>query len=176
MYFTIVHWITLIVFLLLMIFVVIISYRNLNTKQFITASLFTIPLLTFGLIGSMYAVDSITKQVKLVEVSHRQVIRNETILFTGRVKNVGNFKVGTCYLEIDIYDTRKNKLSHGVFTPIVWFSDLFGHAEPPKPLFVTKEVLIAKNLEPGKTKTFTVSVRNPTYMQGMRINYKLIAH
>ena len=176
MYFTIIHWITLILFLLFMIFVIILSYQKLNTKQFITTSLFAIPLLTFGLIGAIYTVDSVTKQAKLLEVSHRNVIRNETILFTGRVKNIGSFKIDSCYLIIDIYDTRKNKLSHGVFTPIVWFTDLFGEAKPPKPLFITKEVLIAQNLEAGKIKRFTVSVRNPTYMQGMRIKYKLNSH
>lgn len=176
MYFTIIHWITLILFLLLMIFIVIASYKNLNTKQFITASLFAIPLLTFGLIGAMYGVNNITKQAKILEVSHRNVIRNESILITGRIKNIGNFKIGTCYLEIDIYDMKKNKLSHGVFTPIVWITDLFSEVKPSKPLFITKEVLIAENLEPGKIKRFTISVRNPTYMQGMRINYKLNSH
>lgn len=177
MYFTIIHWFTLIFFLLLMVAIVIVSYKNLNTKQFLTASLFTIPLLTFGLIGAMYGVDSVTKQAKIFNISHRDVYRNESILITGKVQNVGSFKIGSSYLIVNIYDLKKDKLSHGVFTPIVWLTDIFSDTKtPPKPLYITHEILIAENLEPKDIKTFTVSVRKPAFMQGFRIDYKVVSH
>jgi len=177
MYFTIIHWFTLIFFLLLMIVVVIISYRNLDTKQFLIASLFSIPLLTFGLIGTIYAVDSATKEAKIIQISHQEVYTNETIVISGKIENIGNFKIGKCYLVINLYDQKKDRLSHGVFSPMNWITDFFDeNREPPKPLYITHEVLIAQDIEPKELKSFATSVRMPTYMQGYRIDYKLISH
>ncbi len=177
-YFTILHWITLIVFLLLFILLVIISKKETNPKIFwsmVFSSFLVISMLT---IFSMFVLDKYTKIGKLVSITHRRILLNETIMFFGQVQNMGRFKIGHCKFEVKIVNNalNLNSLSGQTFyTPRSGLGSLFS-SKKERPSTIIKDFTIAKNLKPGEIRSFSATMPYPPYFQKANIRYKLYCH
>ncbi len=177
-YFTILHWITLFVFLLIFILLVIVSKKETNPKIF-WSMVFSSFLVTSTLsLFSMFVLDKYTKKAKLVNITHRRVLLNETIMFFGQVQNIGRFKIGHCKLEVKIVNNalNVNDLSGSTFyKPRSGLGFLFSSKEE-KPSTIIKDFVVAKNLKPGELRNFSASMPYPPYFQKADIRYKLYCH
>ncbi len=176
---TILHQITLGIFALLFILLSILSFRQSNKKLILPmffSSLLMISTLSFF---SLFVLDKYTKKAKLLRVTHKRILRNETISFSGVIKNTGKFMIGKCDIEVKIASnpmSGKNLGGAAVFNPKSTLSEFFNNKENGKRSSISKEFTIAKDLKPGYWKPFTVSMRFPSYMKNPYIKYKLYCH
>ncbi len=177
-YFTILHWITLIVFFLIFILLVIISKKETNPKIFWSMVFSSFLVVSTLSLFSMFVLDKYTKKAKLINVTHKRVLLNETIMFFGQVKNIGRFTIGHCKLEVKIVNNalNLNNLSGSTFyAPRSGLKALFSSKEE-RPSTIIKDFVIAKDLKPGEIKNFGVSMPYPPYFQKANIRYKLYCH
>lgn len=177
-YFTILHWITLCVFLLLFILLVIVSKKETNPKIFWSMVFSSFLVTSMLALFSMFVLDKYTKKGKLVNITHKRVLLNETIMFFGQVQNVGRFKIGHCKLEVKIVNNalNVNNLSGKTFyAPRSGLSSLFS-SKNERPSTIIKDFTIAKNLKPGEIKNFSATMPYPPYFQKADIRYKLYCH
>ena len=177
-YFTILHWITLIVFLLLFILLVIVSKKETNPKIF-WSMVFSSFLVT-GMLAlfSMFVLDKYTKKGKLINITHKRVLLNETIMFFGQVQNVGRFKIGHCKLEVKIVNNAldlNNVTGKTFYAPRSGLGSLFSSKEE-RPSTIIKDFTVAKNLKPGEIRNFSAPMPYPPYFQKADIRYKLYCH
>jgi len=177
-YFTILHWITLFVFLLLFVLLVIVSKKETNPKIF-WSMVFSSFLVTSTLaFFSMFVLDKYTKKAKLINVSHKRVYLNETMMFFGQIKNVGHFTIGRCKLEIKLVNNalRASGVSGKTFyAPRSGLGSLLTNKQD-KPSTIVKEVTIATKLKPEELRNFSATIPYPPYFQNTDIRYKLHCH
>jgi len=177
-YFTILHWITLIVFLLLFILLVIVSKKETNPKIFWSMVFSSFLVTSMLALFSMFVLDKYTKKAKLINITHKRVLLNETIMFFGQVQNVGRFKIGHCKLEVKMVNNalNLNNISGKTFyAPKSGLGSLFTNKEE-KPSTIIKDFTIAKNLKPGEIRNFSATMPYPPYFQKADIRYKLYCH
>ena len=177
-YFTILHWITLSIFLLLFVLLVIIAKKE--TKPKIFWSMVFSSFLVIGMLSvfSMFVLDKYTKKAKLIHITHKRVLLNESIMFFGVIKNIGRFKIGRCKLEVKIVNNAlnpNNLKGDSFYKPRSGLGDLFTNKKE-RPSAIIKDFTIAKNLKPGEYKNFSITMPYPPYFQKADIRYKLYCH
>ncbi|NPA74004.1 MAG: DUF2393 domain-containing protein, partial [Epsilonproteobacteria bacterium] len=127
---------------------------------------------------SMFVLDKYTKKAKLLQISSKRILLNETIMFFGKVKNVGKFNIGKCKLEVKLVNNAlnlKNISGSTFYSPRSGLKAILTTAKS-RPSTIIKEFTIAKNLKPKEIKSFSVSMPYPTYFQKANIRYKLYCH
>jgi len=179
-YFTILHWITLGFFLVLFLLLVFLSKKETNKKIFLSMVFASFLVTSMGAVFSMFVLDKYTKKAKLLKISHKRILRNESISITGKVKNVGKFKIGQCKLEVkivsDALNTGKLKGSN-IYKPRSGLGNLFTNEDKDqKVTTILKEFAIAKDLKPNEIRTFTINMKYPPYFQSPYFGYKLYCH
>ena len=177
-YFTILHWITLIVFLLLFILLVIVSKKETNPKIFWSMVFSSFLVTSMLALFSMFVLDKYTKKGKLINITHKRVLLNETIMFFGQVQNVGRFKIGHCKLEVKIVNNAldlNNVTGKTFYAPRSGLGSLFSNKEE-RPSTIIKDFTVAKNLKPGEIRNFSATMPYPPYFQKADIRYKLYCH
>jgi hypothetical protein len=132
-------------------------------------------------IFSMFVLDKYTKVARLENVTQKRILMNETLTLTGKIRNIGNFDIGQCKLEVKLVS---NAMTGGdvsgsqVFSPSgLNFFDLFSSKKKnDKPSTVINEFVITKNFKKGELRNFSVAMRYPPYFQKPFMNYKLYCH
>jgi hypothetical protein len=180
-YFTILHWLDIVFFLVLFIFLVIISIKAAgNSTKLLLSMIFASFLVTaFGAVLGLVILEKYTKKAELINVKQRRVLINETLVLKGRVKNIGKFKINYCKLEIKLV----NNGWGGGFTKGSFFKsgglNIFGSKEKqqarPNTVKATR-VIINDGLLPGETKDFSAIIPYPPYFKNTYLNYKLYCH
>ena len=133
-YFTFLHWLTIAFFLILFIFLTILSVKaaNNNTKMLLSMIFASFLVTSFGAVLGIIILEKYTKKAKLLDVKQRRVLINETLVLKGRVKNIGKFKINYCKLEIKLV----NNGWGGGFTKGTFFKpkglELFGSKDNKK--------------------------------------------
>ena len=180
-YFTILHWLDIVFFLILFIFLVIISIKAAgNSNKLLLSMIFASFLVTaFGAGLGLLILEKYTKKAKLLNVKQRRVLINETLVLKGRVKNIGKFKINYCKLEIKLV----NNGWGGGFSKGSFFKsgglNVFGSKDKQqvKPNTVKATRVIIKNgMKPGEIKSFSAIVPYPPYFKNTYLNYKLYCH
>lgn len=144
--------------------------KKQKTKQIrvtMIISLTVIMLLVGGI--SMIAVDKYTKVVKLYKFENKRILSIEKIVYTGIVKNEGNYPIGEVTFEIKIVNkARQMGPSASFFTPR-GFKEFFGGGANIlyRPQDITKRFKVAKNLQPGQAKSFRVYFDYPPYFKNV---------
>jgi len=179
-YFTILHWLDIVFFLLLFIFLVILSVKasQNNIKLLLSMVFASFLVTTFGAVLGLVVLEKYTKKAKLLEVKQRRVLLNETLVLKGRVKNIGKFKINYCKLEIKLVN---NGWGGGIQKGSFFKSgglELFGSKKKDnKPNTVKATRLIIKDgLRPGEVKFFSATIPYPPYFKNTYLNYKLYCH
>jgi len=180
-YFTFLHWLTIAFFLILFIFLTILSIRaaTKSTKLLLSMIIASFLVTTFGAVIGLVILEKYTKKAKLLNVTQRRVLINETLVLKGRVKNIGKFKINYCKLEVKLV----NNGWGGGFTKGTFFKpgglDFFGSKDKkdsrPNAVKATR-VIIKDGLYPGEIKNFSVVVPYPPYFKNTYLNYKLYCH
>ena len=107
-YFTIVHIIVLFAIALLSILFLVLSLRA-ERKLFLSLLFTNILVSTTLAIFLMLVLDKYTKKGIVEGVKSERVLRNESIVFRGQVRNVGKFTISKCTLTIKLINQPLNK-------------------------------------------------------------------
>lgn len=174
------HFFVLGVILLVFTLGVISSFRQENPKLIIPM-LISVTLITTLVAGfSIIVVDKYTKVVKLYKMENKRLLSSEKIIYTGIVKNEGNYKIGEVTFEIKIVNKGHvtGNVKAGSFFKTSGFADFFGGGTGKlyKPQTITKEFVVAKNLKPGAAKSFRVYFDFPPYFRSMSQFAKVTGH
>jgi len=178
-YFTILHWITLIILLVVFVLFSIIALKQSNKKILVSMLFSNFLVIVMLAIFSMFILDKYTKEAKLESVTQKRILITESLTLSGKIRNIGNFDIGKCKLEVRLVN---NALTAGtvsgpkVFTPSSGLSFLFNKKKEIQPSTVIKEFVIAKNFKKGELRNFSVSMKYPPYFQKPFMRYELYCH
>lgn len=124
-------------------------------------------------ITSIFIVDKYTKKVELYKVKNKRLLSTEKIIYTGIVKNEGNYMIGEVVVKIKLVNKghATGNVKGGNFYKPSGFSGFFdfftGGGKPSKPQSITKEFVVAKNLKAGAAKSFRVHFPYPPYFRSV---------
>lgn len=183
--YTIWHYLSFIIILTMFTAAVIytIKQKDISKKgSFIVIySVIAVILLVFSIMG----INVYTKQVIIVSLENHRFLSTESIVYTGTVRNVGNYDVGQIEIEIEIYDKGLKKESK-LFQKPTAFKDhyndtdirkLFGFNESDvKPASYIIRKTVANELKAREAKQFAVSIDHPSHFSGYTSEERLIVH
>ncbi|MBE2984633.1 DUF2393 family protein [Campylobacter sp. RM9344] len=166
-YFTIVHIIVLCIILLLCVLFFILSLKA-ERKLFLSLC-FTNILVSVSLsVFLMLVLDKYTKIGILENVTNERILRNESIVFKGQVRNIGKFTISKCVLKIKLINqplSKDNLSGEALFKPsgMSLFSWLLNEKKDTHPNTVEYSFEVAKDLKKKKSASFTVNMPYPPY-------------
>lgn len=174
------HFLVLGIIFIFFIFGVIASVKQKN-KKMVYSMLFSVTLVTvFLAVFSIFVVDKYTKSVKLYDLKNKRILSIESIVYSGMVKNTGNFPIGKVTFEIKLVNKghASGNVKGGNFYKPSGFMDFFsnGMGISSKPQTVTKKFIVAKDLQPGEIVPFTVEFGYPPYFSSTSQFAKVYGH
>ena len=175
-----VHYIALAIVFLFFIGGVVSSLKQ-NTTKMKLGMLFSVTLVSvFLAVFSVVIVDKYTKKVELYKVKNKRILSIEKIIYTGFVKNTGDFPIGKVTVQIKLVNKghATGNIKGENFYKSSGFFDFFsgGFNMKYKPQTVTKEFVVARNLKPGQAKPFRVYFRYPPYFSSTAQFTKVWGH
>lgn len=178
-YLTIWHYLGLIISLLIFTGIAIasISEKNMSTRLWI---IFTGLIITFAIAAfSLMAIDKYTKVAEVYNLEHHRNFNTEEIIFTGIVKNTGDYPIGEVTLEIKMinHGNISGSVKAGIFSQPYGVTDFFSSRSDKVQLqAVLESVTIAENLDSGESRQFRIALDYPPYFKGMTLYTKIHAH
>ena len=164
------HYLFLAIIGLVFIGGVVAAFRQ-EKKKMIFPMLISVTLISAFLAAfSILIVDKYTKKVVLLKVKNKRLLSTEKIIYTGYVKNTGNYTIGEVTFEIKLVNKghATGNVKGGNFYKTSGFFDFFGGANRMnKPQSITKEFIVARNLKPGAAKPFRVYFDYPGYFRSV---------
>jgi hypothetical protein len=159
---------------------VIASFKQRDAKMKYSM-LFSITLIsTFLAVFSVFVVDKYTKKVELSELKNKRLLGAEKIIYSGIVKNVGNYPIGKISFSIKLVNKghATGNVKGGNFYKPSGFLAFFsgGFSRNNKPQTIEKEFIVAKNLKPGQSKHFRVYFDYPPYFSSTAHFAKVWGH
>lgn len=181
-YFTIWHWGAVIGLVVLFIFFSILSLKEKDQKTMLSMifSSFLVAV-TVG-VFSIMAIDKYTKVATIYGVKNTRILRNESIVFTGYVKNKGDYKIGKITLKVKLVNKghETGNVRGGSFYSPSGFIDFFtsfgDDSRTYKPQKIEEEFVVARNIEPGKAAYFRVQMKYPPYFKHTAEFTSITAH
>jgi len=179
--FNIWHYFAIFVALLIFIGGVVLAFQEKNLKYRVQAVFAFFLISIFVGIFSIYAVDMYTKEAKIYRLDSKRILSSEKIMFTGVVKNEGDYEIGEVVIEIKLVNRGEatGSLKTGEFFKPSGLSEFFSYSnlhKDAKPQQITQESVIAKNLKPGETRDFAVYLEYPPYFSGISHFSKIYVH
>ena len=177
-YFTILHWFAIVILLVLFVLFCVIALKQTNKKILISMLFSNFLVISLIAVLSMFVIDKYTKIAKLEYVTQKRILMTETFTITGKIRNIGNFSIGKCKLEVKLVN---NAISGGdvsgsqIFSPsgLSFFSS---KKKNTRPSTIIKEFVIAKNFRKGELRNFSIAMPYPPYFQKTSMKYKLYCH
>ena len=166
-YFTILHWLTLIFFLLLYGLLIYFSKKEAKDDKIFLAMLFSSTLvILIAIVFSIFVLDKYTKKAALFNVTNSRILNTEEMIVQGQVQNTGRFKIGQCTITIRLVNEglgRGTSLTGDVvFTPRTGW-DFARKKDEQRTNVIEINEVIARNLQPGHYETFVIRFRYPPY-------------
>lgn len=162
-YFTIVHIIVLAILFVLFIALFMITLKETRKKVFWAMIFANFLVISTLAVFSMLVLDKYTKKARIENLDQKRILRNETITFTGKIRNIGKFSISACKLEVRLVNNPTTSRQLGgsdVFNPT---SGLKFIKKDTKPSTVSKTFVIAKDLRPRELRNFSISMPYPPY-------------
>jgi len=177
-YFTILHWIAVGIIVALFALTSLLIIRSDSERNplptILTAALF------FGLIAilAIYGLDKYTKVARLENVTQKKILINESFSISGQIRNIGNFTIGKCTLEVKISNGSLEVSSDGpLFVPKSVLDNFFKRDNSNiNTIDTTKTFVIAENLKEAEMHNFTVFMRYPPSFSKPYTRYELSCH
>lgn len=183
--FTIWHYLSFVIICAMLAIAIIYTLKQKEIPQkgsFIaTYCIAALILFIFTIMG----INTYTKQVLLVNVKNHRFLATESIIYTGTVRNSGNYDVGEVEIEIEIFDKGLKKEKRASYQSTA-FKDFYNDVDilkllgfnnrDVKPTSFTTRKTVAKELKAGQGKQFAVSIRHPSYFSGYISKERLIVH
>lgn len=163
------HYTVLSLLFLLFISMVVVSLKQPQKKlvlPMLFSSVLVISLLT---VFSIIVVDKYTKKVGLYKLKNKRLLSTEQIIYTGIVRNDGNYKIGKVTFEIKLVNqghaTGKVK-STNFYSPKGFYKFFVEDSQSnTKPQTIVKKFVVARNLKSGVAERFRVYFRYPPYFR-----------
>ncbi|OIP53906.1 MAG: hypothetical protein AUK54_07520 [Helicobacteraceae bacterium CG2_30_36_10] len=152
--------------------------KKLQLSLLISISLVAALVLGFSII----AVDKYTKVVNVYQVENKRLLSIEKIIYTGIVKNEGNYEIGKVTLEVKLVNkghVTGNVKAGSFFKASGFFDFFFGESDRSasyRPQTIVKEFVVAQNLKPGEAKAFRVYFDYPPYFRSVANFTKVTGH
>jgi len=181
-YFTIWHWSAVTGFALIFLFLVLLSLKEKNQKNILSMIFASFLVIMTAGAFSIMALDKYTKKATLYGVKNTRILRNETIVFTGFVKNKGDYTIGKIKLTVKLVNkghVTGNVKGGSFYKPSGMFdfiSSFGGESKTYKPQKVEKVYTVATNIEPGKATFFRVEMPFPGYFKHVSEFTSITAH
>ena len=181
-YFTIWHWSAILAFTFLFLILVILSLKEKNQKTMLSMIFASFLVIVTAGVFSVMAIDKYTKIATLYGVKNTRILRNETIVFTGFVKNKGDYKIGKIVLNVKLVNrghVTGNVRGGSFYRPsgIIDFLTSFGDDKKSyKPQKVEEQFVVASNIKPGKAVFFRVEMPYPPYFKHVAEFTTISAH
>ncbi len=179
-YLTIWHYAVIIVTVVIFVMLVIISLRE--EKSSVRNAMIFSSLLVMTLVSAflILALDKYTKKVTLAGLKNKRYLSTERIVYSGYVKNTGNYTIGTVKVEFKIVNRGHvtGNVKGGSFFRPSGMGDFFGGGDKRayRPQKLEETVIVAKDLAPGKSKHFNVSFDYPPYFKQVSHFQRVFAH
>jgi len=177
--FNIWHYVVLGVFFLIFAGGVVASLKQSN-KKLVFPMLLSVTLVTMLFGGfSVLVVDKYTKKAKLYRVKNKRLLSLEKVVYSGIVKNEGNYEIGKVTFKVKLVNkghVTGNVKAGSFFKPSGFFDFFSGEGKLYKPQTITKEFVVARHLKPGKSKPFRVYFDFPPYFRNVAHFTSVEAH
>ena len=176
-YFTIVHKITLVIFFILFLILLVLSFKETRKKVLVAMIFSNFLVISTLAVFSMFVLDKYTKKARLEDVTHSRVLITESLVISGRIRNIGKFGISKCFLHVKLVNNavESNNLSGTtLYKPTSGLGFLTNKIDGnEKQSTIKKDFLIAKNLRVDELRNFSASMRYPPYFVKPRLIYKL---
>lgn len=174
---TIWHYLIYTLLIALFIFAVYYVIRSKNFEKNKSSFVATFALITLSLMFmTSLAIDSYTKEVKLLDFSHRRFYATEQILYRGTIRNAGNYAVAKVELEIKITNKDTGHREGNPEYQSTAFESFFGRKDKDhRPQVVIMRETIATDLSPGETRQFNLAMEYPTHFKGFSVYPRIFA-
>ncbi len=175
-YFTIAHIITLVIFFIIFIFLLVLSFKE-TRKKVLFAMIFSNFLVISTLaLFSMFVLDKYTKKARLENVTDSRILISESLIISGRIRNIGRFGISKCFLHVKLVNNaiESGKLhSSALYKPSSGLEFLKKNDDDKQKSTIEKDFLIARNLRVRELRNFSASMRYPSYFKKTRLIYKV---
>jgi len=165
------HYFALTIIFFIFIGGVVAALKQEKKKMMFSMLVSTTVVSVFLAVFSVFIVDKYTKEVKLYKLKNKRLLSTEKIIYTGIVKNEGNYPIGEVVFEIKLVNKghATGNVKGGNFYSPSGIMDFFssGANVLRKPQTITKEFVVARNLEPGEAKSFRVYFDYPPYFRSV---------
>jgi len=181
-YFTFWHWTAITIFSIVFLILVLMSLKEKNQKNILSMIFASFLVIITAGVFTMMAIDKYTKKATLYGVKNTRILRNETIVFTGFVKNKGDYTIGNIVLTVKLVNrghVTGNVRAGSLYKPsgMLDFLSSFGdNSRKHKPQKVEETFVVAKNIEPGKATYFRVEMPFPGYFKHVSEFTSITAH
>ena len=179
-YLNIWHYVVLAVIFLIFLGGIYASLQQKEPKMRL-GMIFSVTLISLFLgVLSIFVIDKYTKKVELFKVKNKRLLSIEKIIYTGFVKNTGNYPIGKVTFSVKLVNKghATGNVKGGNFYKPSGFLSFFteGLNMKTKPQTVEKEFIVAKNLKPGQAKAFRVYFNYPPYFSSTAQFLKVWGH
>ena len=174
---TLLHWIVVAVFVFIFLLLSLLSLKEKNPKTVLLMIISSFIITIIGIVFSLFALDKYVKKAELVNVTHKRISLTESMKVSGKVKNIGDFQIGYCNIEVKIANVFSRKIGKGsMFSPRS-FGDMFSSSSGSvKSNLVLETFKIAKNLRPNEVKKFSLTLKYPPHFEKPVLKYKLFCY
>ena len=115
-YFNIFHIIVLLLILSMFgLFTYLIILKEHRTKQAISLLVVNVAIMSCLAMVSMMLIDKYTKVAEIINLEGRRTLINETISYSGIIKNVGYGYINSCTINIELINTPEKRLEASNF-------------------------------------------------------------
>jgi hypothetical protein len=166
-----------VVFTLIFIVLALLSLREKKKKVMLSMIFSSFLVTALGGVISIFVIDKYTKKAKILSYTQKRNLANETIMFEGKIQNIGNFKIGYCTIEVKLSNNamKMGRPKEAFFKPSTSLGPLFSGKEM-KANVVKQEFKVAKNLPAKKVKSFRFYMKYPPYMNSPGLKLTLNCH
>ncbi len=174
-YMTYLHWIAVAFFIIVFLILALLSLKEKNPKNRKTMLFLSSSITILGLFITLFGVEKYTKKAKILSYSQKRLLSTESVIFNGKVKNTGNFKIGECKIKIKFTNNvmTMGRPKGSFFKPSSGLDFLFKDKKYEKPNTLEKEFSAIKNLSPKEIRDFRIEMKYPSYMNAPLIKLKL---
>ncbi|MDD3341982.1 MAG: DUF2393 family protein [Sulfurospirillaceae bacterium] len=179
MSFTVLHWIALVVIGLLFILFLVLIFQNANEKFPLGAILTNILFVSIVTLFTFYALDKYTKVATLEHVIIKKILINESFSISGQIRNIGNFTIGACTLEVKLSNDSIGEGGTGgvpLFQPKSALDSFLKWERDTNTIETSKTFVIAEDLYKGEMRNFSVYMRYPPSFAKPKVRYELFCH
>ncbi|OCS12291.1 hypothetical protein CFTD6690_01915 [Campylobacter fetus subsp. testudinum] len=163
-YFTIYHIIALVIIFILFLVFLFLSIKEKRVSVVLSMVLLNIFVMSSVSILAMLIIDEYTKIAKIIQLDQNRVLINESIVFTGAIKNTGSHTITSCKFNIKL-----------VNSPARGFFEIFKRNDTQLST-QSASFTIGHSLKAGETRSFSVSMDYPAHFRSPSVYHTLSCH